>query len=288
MKYIGPTVSFSRSEPLKTKSELNITTGNAAAFFLKPKLSKVVKLYDNNTIESFNKSMNNIVTLPHASYAINLASNKHERHEESVNILVNEVKLADQFDTNVVFHPGTCDSVEEGVENVARGINKVHELTQYRELTNKKTPKLTHTGITILETMGGKSNGRIIGKKFHELRSIIDKVNDKKRVGICIDTCHLFVSGYDIRTEDKWIKVMEEFENEIGFEYLKGVHLNDSKTEYNSGSDRHETIGLGKIGVIPFQCIMKDSRFDDIPLVTETHLDLNGAKKELDILRSYI
>jgi len=288
MKYIGPTVSFSRAEPLKTKSELNVTSGDAAAFFMKPKTAKVVSLFNESTINSFNNSMKGMVTLPHASYAINLASNDSHRHEESVNILVNEVRLADQMNTNVVFHPGTCDTVEEGIENVARGINKVHELTTYRELDNKITPKLTHTGITILETMGGKSNGRIIGKKFHEVGAIIHKIKDKRRIGICLDTCHIFVSGYDIRTEDKWIDTIEEFDREIGFEYLRGVHLNDSKSDYNSGLDRHAPIGTGNIGLVPFQCIMKDSRFDDIPLVTETHLDLTDAKKELELLRSYM
>jgi len=288
MKYIGLTVSFSRGEPLKTKTELNISSGNAAAFFMKPKTAKVVSLFSESTIRSFNNSMNNIVTLPHASYAINLASNDEQRHDESVNILVNEVKLADQMNTNVVFHPGTCDTVEEGIENVARGINRVHELTEYRELDNKLTPKMTHTGIPILETMGGKSTGRIIGKKFHEIGAIINRINNKQRIGVCLDTCHVFVSGYDIRTEDKWVDTINEFDREIGFEYLRGVHLNDSKSEFNSGLDRHAPIGTGNIGLVPFQCIMKDSRFDDIPLVTETHLDLTEAKKELDKLRSYI
>ena len=288
MKYIGATISFNRNDPLSTKLELDNIGGNAAAFFMKPNLSKVVKLYNDNTTRSFNDSMRGIATLPHASYAINLASNNYERADESVNILVNEVKLADQLNTNVVFHPGACDSLDDGISNVIRGLNKVHEMTEYKEIRNKVNNKLTHTGITIIETMGARKSSSIIGKRFNEIGTIINKIKDKRRVGVCIDTCHLFVSGYDIRTEDGWNKTIDEFDKEIGLKYLRGVHLNDSYTDFNSGHDKHAPIGKGKINVVPFQCIMKDKRFDDIPLVTETHLDLIEAKKEINLLKSFI
>jgi len=288
MKYIGATISFNRNELLYTKKELDSIGGNAAAFFMKPNLSKVVKLFNNNTTNIFNESMKGIATLPHASYAINLASNNYERADESVNILVNEVKLADQLNTNVVFHPGACDSLDDGISNVVRGLNKVHEMTEYKEIKHKLNNKLTHTGITIIETMGARKESSIIGKRFNEIGTIINQIKDKRRIGVCIDTCHLFVSGYDIRTEKGWNDTINEFDKEIGLKYLRGIHLNDSFTDFDSGRDKHAPIGKGKINTIPFQCIMKDKRFDDIPLVTETHLNLVEAKKEIDLLKSFI
>ena len=120
----------------------------------------------------------------------------------------------------------------------------------------------------VIETMAGQ--GGTVGGRFEELRAIIDQVADKSRVGVCIDTCHIFAGGYDIRTPAAYAKTMHEFERVIGFGYLKAVHLNDSKGALNSHLDRHEHIGRGLIGPTAFRLLMNDARFDGIPIVLET------------------
>lgn len=132
----------------------------------------------------------------------------------------------------------------------------------------------------------------MIGSKFEELRDIIAKIDDKTRIGVCIDTCHIFSAGYDIRTKEAYEKTMSEFERIVGLAYLRGVHLNDSKTGFAEGKDRHENIGQGKIGLEAFRFIMNDARFDDIPMVLETpaadseSVDVYG--KEIALLYSLV
>jgi AP endonuclease-1 len=109
-----------------------------------------------------------------------------------------------------------------------------------------------------------------IGGKFEEIKGIIDRVKDKSRVGVCLDTCHTFAAGYDISTKEGYESVMQDFEHTIGFKYLKGVHLNDSKGALGCHLDRHENIGKGRIGKEGFRRLMEDARFDGIPMILET------------------
>jgi deoxyribonuclease-4 len=109
-----------------------------------------------------------------------------------------------------------------------------------------------------------------MGFRFEQLASIIDNVADKKRVGVCLDTCHTFTAGYDIRTKKAFKATMDEFEKVVGFKYLSGMHLNDSKPDLGARLDRHQSIGKGKLGVEPFRFIMNDKRFEEIPMVLET------------------
>lgn len=128
-----------------------------------------------------------------------------------------------------------------------------------------------------------------IGGKFEELRGIIDRVQDKSRIGVCLDTCHAFAAGYDLASEQGFHKMMEEFESVIGLEYLRAVHLNDSKGELGCHLDRHENIGKGKIGLEAFRLLMKDSRFNGIPMILETPcMSENTYKKEIKQLYSLI
>ena len=120
----------------------------------------------------------------------------------------------------------------------------------------------------MLENTAGQ--GSNLGYTFEQLAYIIDKVEDKSRVGVCIDTCHTFAAGYDIKSESGFTETFEHFDEVVGFKYLKGMHLNDSKKELGSHVDRHENIGKGELGMDVFRRIMQDSRFDDIPLVLET------------------
>lgn len=128
-----------------------------------------------------------------------------------------------------------------------------------------------------------------IGGKFEELRGIIDRVQDKSRIGVCLDTCHAFAAGYDLASEQGFHKMMEEFESVIGLKYLRAVHLNDSKGELGCHLDRHENIGKGKIGLEAFRLLMKDSRFNGIPMILETPcMSENTYKKEIKQLYSLI
>ena len=147
----------------------------------------------------------------------------------------------------------------------------------YLNLTLEKTKGVT----AVIENTAGQ--GSNLGSEFWQLRYIIDRVNDKSRVGICLDTCHTYTAGYDIVND--YDKVFDEFEKEVGFEYLRGMHLNDSKKELGSHVDRHDNIGQGLIGSAFFERLMKDSRFDNMPLILETPDESKWAE-EIAWLRS--
>jgi deoxyribonuclease-4 len=155
------------------------------------------------------------------------------------------------------FHPGShlnLISEEQCLKNIAESINWVLNQT---------------TGvIAVIENTAGQ--GSNLGFSFYQLKSIIEQVEDKSRVGVCIDTCHAYSAGYDIKTKAGFEKVFQEFDEVVGFHYLKGMHINDSKKELGSRVDRHDSLGTGTLGMEVFECIMNDSRFDGIPLILET------------------
>lgn len=259
--------------------------GKAFACFLKSQrkwssspLAEADIVKFNEKAKEFNFDKNFI--LPHGSYLINLASPDPEMRAKSFDNLVDDLKRCHLLGISLYnFHPGStvgkC-SVKSALENIAESINRAHTLV----------PDV----IVVLETMAGQGN--VVGSKFEELRDIIAKIDDKSRIGVCIDTCHIFSAGYDIRSKKSFDKTMEKFESIIGFKYLKGVHLNDSKTAFNEGKDRHENIGKGKIGLNAFRYIMNDSRFDNIPMVLETPASESDSieiySKEIELLYSLI
>ena len=155
------------------------------------------------------------------------------------------------------FHPGShlnSIGIEECLKRMAESINIVLGKTK---------------GVTaVIENTAGQ--GTNLGHTFEQLRAIIDNVEDKSRVGVCIDTCHAFTSGYDVKSPDGFKKTFEKFSEIIGFEYLKGMHLNDSKKDLGTRVDRHENIGKGFLGEKTFAILMNDARFDNIPLILET------------------
>lgn len=196
--------------------------------------------------------------LPHDSYLINLGSPEVESLEKSRNSFIEEMIRCEQLGLDRLnFHPGSHlkkITEDDCLKIIAESINIALDKT--------------HGVIAVLENTAGQ--GTNVGYRFEHLRAIIDLVDDKSRVGVCIDTQHAFASGYDLLSEDGFDEVWRHFDEVIGFGYLKGMHLNDSKKELASRVDRHETLRNGLLGARPFERIMQDSRFDNIPLILET------------------
>lgn len=190
----------------------------------------------------------------HAPYIINLANNKEdEKYDFSINFLKQEVKRCEKLGIScMVLHPGSHVGlgVDVGIDNISNALNII----------------LENTNVTILlETMAGK--GTEIGRSFEELKRIIDKVNNKKNIGVCLDTCHLSDAGYDI---SKFDDLLDEFDKTIGLDYVKCIHVNDSKNPSGSHKDRHENIGFGYLGFDNLINIIYNPRLDDIPKILET------------------
>ncbi len=209
--------------------------------------------------------------LPHDSYLINLGHPEQEGLEKSRAAFLDEMQRCEQLGLPLLnFHPGSHlkkISEEESLDRIAESINLALAET---------------TGVTaVIENTAGQ--GTNLGHRFEHLAQIIDKVEDKNRVGVCLDTCHTFTAGYDLRTTEACEQTFSEFERIVGFRYLRGMHLNDSKPELGSRVDRHESLGLGKIGMACFDYIMNDQRFDEIPMVLET-IDDSLWAEEIEIL----
>jgi deoxyribonuclease-4 len=196
--------------------------------------------------------------LPHDSYLINLGHPEPEALLKSRYAFLDEIQRCEQLGLDRLnFHPGSHlnqISEEQCLTTIAESINWALNQT---------------SGVTaVIENTAGQ--GSNLGFSFYQLKKIIDQVEDKSRVGVCIDTCHAYSAGYDIKTKAGFEKVFQEFEEVVGFQYLKGMHLNDSKKELGSRVDRHDSLGTGTLGLEVFECIMNDNRFDGIPLILET------------------
>ena len=196
--------------------------------------------------------------LPHDSYLINLGHPVQEALEKSREAFLDEVQRCEQLGLTLLnFHPGShLMQIDEEtcLARIAESIN----------ITLDKTQRVT----AVIENTAGQ--GSNLGFKFEHLAAIIDGVEDKSRVGVCIDTCHAFAAGYDLRTTEATKNTFDEFERVVGFKYLRGMHLNDAKSAFGSRVDRHHSLGEGNIGHDAFRFIMQDARFDGIPMVLET------------------
>jgi len=220
----------------------------------------------------------------HTSYLINLGAHNPETLQKSIDSMEIEINRAESLGLEyIVLHPGTATGKEEGeteedaLKRIANNLN----------ILFKKTSE--YKSIVCLETMAGQGNN--IGYKFEHLKSIIDQIKNKNRIGVCFDTCHVFAAGYDFLTEKSYNKMWDEFDNIIGLKYLFIFHLNDSENELGSRVDRHTHIGQGKIGKKPFGFFLNDERFNDYPGILETpknSKDTTNDVKNLKILRSLI
>jgi len=276
-KFVGAHVSASGGV---FNAPLNAMAIGAKAFALFTKNQKqwTAKPLDDETIGLFkdNLAKSGILpkhVLPHDSYLINLGHPEEEKRQKSLEAFIDELNRCDQLGLDRLnFHPGSHlkqISEEECIDRIAMSMNEALSVTN---------------GVTlVIENTAGQ--GSNLGWRFEHLSAIIERIEDKSRVGVCIDTCHMFTAGYDIRTREAYDTTWGEFDRIVGFNYLKGMHINDSKPDLGSHVDRHDSIGKGKLGVEPFGFIMNDPRMDDIPLVLET-IDETIWTQEIELLYS--
>jgi len=262
MYYIGPHVSIGGGVANAPK---NAKALGATGFgmFVKNQRQWTAAPYAPADIEAFKQQMASdgytaAQVMPHAGYLINLANPDEEAHAKSMGSLMDELRRCMSLGLDKLnFHPGSHLrklTPQEACARVAQSMNTALAQTQ---------------GVTlVIENTAG--SGGNLGASFEELRAIIDGVDDKSRVGVCLDTMHTFAAGFDIRTRDGFLATMEHFDRTVGFTYLRGLHINDSKVALNSHVDRHESLGQGLLGIEVFRCIMADARFENMPLVLET------------------
>lgn len=290
-KFVGAHVSASGgvyNAPFNAKE----IGAKAFALFTKNQRQWVAKPLDNETIQKFKKALDESGilpkhVLPHDSYLINLGHPEIEKLEKSRAAFIDELERCDALGLDKLnFHPGShlaklTKKQKEDIALIKEIENKC--LDVIAESINIALDKTSNVKAVIENTAGQGSN---LGYKFEHLAYIIDKVEDKSRIGVCIDTCHMFTAGYDIRTREAYDKTWNEFGEIVGFEYLSGMHINDSKPPLGSKVDRHHSLGKGEIGLDAFKFIMNDERMNDIPLILET-IDESIWKEEIALLYSF-
>jgi deoxyribonuclease-4 len=262
MKRIGAHVSAAggvENAPLNAKK----IDAKAFALFTKNQRQWKAKPLTDESIERFKTNCKTAGIsaehiLPHDSYLINLGHPEKEALQKSRDAFIDEMQRCEQLGLRLLnFHPGSH-------------LKKIDEDRCLQTIAESINIALSETGgvCAVIENTAGQ--GSNLGFRFEHLARIIEQIEDKSRVGVCIDTCHTFAAGYDLRTPQAFRKTMDDFEKIIGFEYLRGMHINDSKKGLGSRVDRHHSIGKGEMGIEPFKLIMNDSRFDEIPLILET------------------
>lgn len=279
MKYIGAHVS---AQGGVENAPINAHQIGATAFalFTKNQRQWVAKPLTDESISAFKANCEMykyqpFQILPHDSYLINLGNPDTDALQKSRDAFIDEIKRCELLGLDRLnFHPGAH-------------LNKITEnecLSLIAESINIAL-NITKGVIAVIENTAGQ--GSNLGFRFEHLRLIIDQVEDKSRVGVCIDTAHTYSAGYDIVSPGGFEKVFEEFDKVVGFKYLKGMHLNDSKKELDSRVDRHDTLGNGTLGLDIFSKLMNDPRFDNMPLILETP-DENLWAEEIQKLKSMI
>ncbi|MCZ6111646.1 deoxyribonuclease IV [Campylobacter ureolyticus] len=262
MKRIGAHVSVAGGVENAPLNAFEIGA-DAFALFVKNQRQWSAKALEIESINKFDENLKlaNIKrehVLPHNSYLINLGHPDAEKRKKSINAFINEIQRANLLGLKMInFHPGSHlreISENECLENISNSINFI--------IANTSDVKL------VIENTAGQ--GSNLGYKLEHLAYLIDKTQNKQRVGVCIDTCHFFAGGYDLRSKESYKKTMSEFDKLVGYKYLSGMHLNDSKNSLGVKKDRHESIGKGTIGLEAFENIMRDENIDEIPLILET------------------
>lgn len=271
MKHIGPHVSATGGVE---NAPLNAMAVGATAFalFTKNQRQWVSAPLTAKSIEAFKQNcekagITSDFILPHDSYLINLGQPEDESLQKSRGAFFDEMKRCEQLGLKMLnFHPGSHlnkISLEDCLWRIAESINLALDQTQ---------------GVTaVIENTAGQ--GSNVGFSFQHIAYIIDKVEDKSRVGVCIDTCHTYSAGYDLKTEEGYNSTFREFDETIGAHYLRAIHLNDTKKPFASRVDRHDNIGKGLLGMEFFERFMRDKRFDNMPIILETPDDSLWAEE---------
>ena len=262
MKYIGAHVSAAggvSNAPL----EANSIGAKAFALFTGSNTRWVSKAISQKEADAFKARCQEFgykpeVILPHDKFLINLGSPDNEKLEKSRDSFLDEMKRCEQLGLKLLnFHPGShLNQIEEDkcLDLIAESLNIILDNTD---------------GVTaVIESTAGQ--GSNLGHRFEHIAHIIDKVEDKTRVGVCVDTCHTYSAGYDLKSEEGYEQTWKDFDSIIGLHYLRGMHLNDDKRELGSRIDRHEEIGKGTLGLEFFRRLVNDPRFDNIPMILET------------------
>lgn len=277
MKYVGAHISAAGGVENTPERAVEIG-GKAFALFTKNQRQWTAPALTIESIKLFKERLSKVKidpahVLPHDSYLINLGNADQEKREKSYNAFIDEVERVEQLGLHLLnFHPGSHLNeieIEESMDLIADQLNRAIEQST--------------TAIMVIENTAGQ--GSNIGYNFDQIGYIIKQIKNKKRVGVCLDTCHLFAAGYDITNKKSFEDTFNQFEKKIGFKYLKGMHLNDCKFALGTKKDRHESIGKGFIGIDAFKMIMHDKRFDEIPLILETP-DSEIWKDEIKLLYS--
>ncbi|TPX36252.1 hypothetical protein SmJEL517_g01464 [Synchytrium microbalum] len=283
-KYVGAHVSMAGGIENAIANSVHIG-GTAVALFLKnqrkwesPPL-KNVKEFKEACVKAGYDPKEHI--LPHGIYLMNMCSPVEEMREKSYKCFVEDLKRCEELGiARYNFHPGSSTGKCTEQESIAHLVGCLN-----RALKETK-------GVTlVIENMAGA--GAVLGRTFEQLKAMIDGVTDKSRIGVCLDTCHLWAAGFDISSSAGYEKTMKAFETTVGFKYLKGIHINDCQDILGNKTDRHDNIGSGKMGIQSFRCLMNDDRLNNIPMVLETppnEGDDSGEvwKDEIELLYSLI
>lgn len=272
MLNIGCHLSTSKGFKNMGKEALSIGANTFQFFTRNPRGGKAKNIDEKDVTELLEvmKENNFYTILAHAPYTLNACSADENTRKFAIEMMKDDLARMEYLPKNFYnFHPGS--HVKQGVDI---GINFIAEMLN-------KVLKPEQTTTVLLETMSGK--GTEIGKNFEEIAQIIKKVKLKDHLGVCLDTCHVYDAGYDIVNDLDG--VLEEFDNIIGLDKLKAIHLNDSKNPFNSHKDRHEKIGKGSIGIEAIINIINHPKLKHLPFFLETPNDLDGYKNEIEILR---
>ncbi len=276
---IGSHVKFNSKGQLLESLNEALSYGSTTFMFytgapqntIRSKISSEITEKAKKVMKEHNIKIEDIIV--HAPYIINLANdNDDAKYNFSINFLIQEVKRCEEFGIKyLVLHPGSHVGlgIEKGIQNIIFALNKVNESND--------------SVIILLETMAGK--GSEVGSNLDEIKEIIDGVTDKSKIGVCLDTCHLSDSGYDITDFDK---ILDELDKKIGLSYLHCVHVNDSKNVRGARKDRHENIGYGMLGFDNLINIIYNKRLDNIPKILETpwYEDRPLYKEEIEMIKS--
>ena len=293
-KFVGAHVSSSGGVE---KAPLNAMSIGAKAFACftknqrqwksKPLTDENIKNFKINLKES---GISSKYILPHDSYLINLGHPEKDKLEKSKLSFIDEVERCEKLGLELLnFHPGSHLVKISKKDLEYKNKIEIEEYKSLKVVANSMNEVIEETKNSqvklVIENTAGQ--GTNLGYKFEHLAFIINNIENKNRVGVCLDTCHTFASGYDLRTEKDYDKTMSEFDKIVGFKYLSGMHINDSKSKFESRVDRHHSLGQGEIGWDLFKLIMNDKRMDNIPLILET-IDSSIWKEEIKNLYNFI